>query len=209
MTEIDLKKEEIDLFFDMQPTLSGVIHSLEDKFKIQGLVICEVWINNMKLSIEQESAYAKTSREQVESMKIVLDELSALVLDSIVSTVESFQKLKAESLTLSEVLRVQSATENHQRISDLIRSAEFIVEMLKALRGHLKFDLEQWQEAESGLLNCVQELYTAYEKKSDVLMADVLEYEWSNAIDVWLQVLEQIGTSEGDGTDQGRPLQNP
>jgi hypothetical protein len=61
--------------------------------------------------------------------------------------------------------------------------------------AHVKISEDIWRRAELTFTNVLRDLCSAYENKDFVALADILEYELSNSLGQWLELVGLLGMS--------------
>jgi hypothetical protein len=178
-------KEEIKNEFPDSLLVGGLIRNIEDKFK-ESMVVCEVKLNEMVLSENDEQRFAGEPISLIENLEVKLSPVHQLLNESLNSLVEYVQKVNDYSIACSDLFREEDLTEAHNRFQEIINGATWITDMMGHLRNiktRAEAELNDWNALTKDLLSVVREILSAYEKKDFVMVADLMEYEWTTALD--------------------------
>lgn len=195
MTTSVWAKPEISADFPQAQTLSEVIGELEAKFQLKGEVICEIQVNGVAIDEEDEVRLAETPVTDIESLIICSSEPARLVDQALNSCREFVPHVKDACVRTSEKFRGNDAASAQSQFVETMEGCYWLVDTLRHIRGASnKSDsiqnLDQWTNHEQKMAQVVREVVVAYEAKDFVLVADLLEYELSEAVSSWETVLK-------------------
>lgn len=186
---------EIDSLFSSNGTLKTAIVELEKKLSSEGKVLCGIKINGMNLGPDDEIKFEKSGRSEIQQLEIKAETLANLISDSQQSLVAYFAQMKATALKASEALRAGVIKDANEMISAIVDGTSWVTDMLNQIRilhpAFYKVERE-WIRVENEFLRVSRELLESFERDDMVLLADNLEYEWSNSIDQWLNILSEL-----------------
>jgi hypothetical protein len=186
---------EIDSLFCDQAILKVAIEKIEKQLFSEGKVLCEIRINGMALTPDDEMNFENSRRDEIKTLEVRAQLVTVLVSDSRASVINYLNQLKDVALKAAEALRAGVSRDGSDMISAVVNGTQWVTEMLNQIRtlegNFWKFE-KQWLAAEDNFLKTTRELLGAYEKGDLILVADNLEYEWSSSIDQWLNVLSLL-----------------
>lgn len=185
---------EISTNFPQAKTLSEVIKELEANFQLKGEVICEIQVNGIAISEDDEVRLGATPVTEIESLIICSSEPARLIDQALASCKEFIPHVKQSCIRTSEKLRGTDEASAQSQFIETMEGCYWLVDTLRHVRGASKgptnlAGLDQWTASETKMANVVREVVVAYEAKDYVLVADLLEYELSEAVGAWETVL--------------------
>ncbi len=188
-------KAEIETLFADCDSLQDVIRKIETIYTEKGQVVCEVHVNGMLLSEKDESRFSLSKRSELNEITIVASEPQLLIRQALRSTIDFLPGFQEDCLVTSEALRAGDLDKGLRRFREVVENCQWLVETLKHVRGAsvavgrpIDFN-EQWSMAEKKITESVREVLSAKERDDFVLIADLLEYEFSTVTESWLEVL--------------------
>ncbi len=201
------RPNEIDHLFLTQKDLKGAIAQIETELSAEGKVLCEIRINGMNLTAEDEIKFETCPRDEVKDLEIKAQTVAQLLDESKKSLVNYLLQMREVTFRASEILRTGVLRDANDMISSIINGTGWVVEMLNQVRsldpGYTDIETT-WIATEAEFLRVSRELLTAFQQDDLVLVADNLEYEWTTAIDQWLKVLSLLDQvkSQADNTHE-------
>ncbi len=181
---------EISTEFPQAKNLGEVISELEATFQLKGEVICEIQVNGIAISEEDEVRLGATPVTEIESLIICSSEPARLIDQALGSCKEFIPHVKQSCIRTSEKLRGTDAAGAQNQFIETMEGCYWLVDTLRHVRGASKnSNLDQWTVYENKMASVVREVVTAFEAKDYVLVADLLEYELSEAVAAWETVL--------------------
>lgn len=173
-----------------------IIAELESSLISKGEVICEIRVNETYLDIEEEKRLAGSAVTDIEDLEVRSEKTAVLISSSVVSLFEWIPQVRDVSIMCSEYYREGETVSANKYFQEILESCEWITEALGLLRPELfkisddvQF-IDKWDVVKTKYMDSVQELLEAYQAKDLVLLADVLEYEITTALDNWLELLK-------------------
>jgi hypothetical protein len=174
-------------------SLQDLFRAIEHQAKENGFVVCRFELNGLTLTEEDEIRFAQTPLEKIEVLRVSLAEPSQLVSDTLVTLKETLQNLRSRCLRVSDLIRENPAGRAQYEFSSLMEQTKFLTDALGALKPRLKRTDEAvtiWMTAETHNRATVQELMSAFKGGDFMLVADVLEYELHNLMELWAKALD-------------------
>lgn len=190
--------DEVRQQFANCATLREVIQNLEKKAWDSGQIVCEVKINGIVLSENEENQFAETLTQSIGTLEILTRTPSELVNDAVRSYQDFIPEIKTASLECSEKFREQNVYEASQQFSGVLEGCRWFTDAVVLLKSNAdswlrQTDLNQkWNLCELGYTKIVKELLGAFEAKDYTLIADLLEYELTNCLDAWSSLFEDM-----------------
>jgi hypothetical protein len=207
------EKEIIQQFSDLQ-NLGEIIQDIETSAKASNAVVCEITVNGMLLHESDETRFKGTRTSEIKELFYKTQEIENLVVESIASVLSYLSKLTESAIGTSEKLRLGEWEEAHRNLNAVVSGTEWVVDMLSQIRMVDKkaatLDLD-WKELDADFLNSTKGLLEAFEKSDYVLVADLLEYDWSNSLEKWLSLVNRLASlhiGENEITTSGQTHQS-
>lgn len=177
-------------------TLREIIACIEADFSGRGEVICEIRVNGHLLTEEEESKFAESPTAEIRDLSVRSNAPAVLITDAIQSALSMIPNLEKSCLQTSEALRGADANAAMKSFHECLDGCQWLVDTLIHIRGAasgIKKPIaqpERWFEAEKMIGRVIREMSEAYSAKDYVLIADLLEYELTSALQVWKDEVE-------------------
>ncbi len=189
-------KSEISSAFAGCATLRDVITKLEIEMSAQGEVICEIKVNDIALSEEDEVKFADCALNDLESLEIQSNRPLDLVNEALRSAVGMMPELEKSAITTAELIRAGEAIRAAKGFEETVSGCQWLVETLHHVRGASAaigkpiVRLDQWMASEKLIGRVVNEVSQAHRLSDSILVADLLEYEMTSALASWQETIE-------------------
>jgi hypothetical protein len=176
-------------------TLRDIIHRIETDFSTKGEVICEIHINGMLLDENGESRFAGKPRGEIHDISVRSDRPDLLIMQALRSANDYIPQLEASCLTTAEAFRGPDLGVAQRAFTEMLEGCSWLVETITHVRGAASGigtpigDIDRWFEAEKTINRVVRELSEGYAASDFVLVADLLEYELTGALQIWGEAL--------------------
>ncbi|MCB0367089.1 MAG: hypothetical protein H6624_10860 [Bdellovibrionaceae bacterium] len=190
--------EEIRSQFDQCESLADVIRAIEDRLWQVGEVVCEIRVNGMFLDESDEERFAKEKLAGVERLEVKTQRPKELLGQTVTTAKAYIPKIKESSVLAAGHMQTGDFQKGHQLLSQILDSSRWLIDALFLIKkscqdwAEVGVAEEEWRRAELQFADVVRTLYSAFESNDKVLLADYLEYEMSNALDKWLEVLSRV-----------------
>ncbi len=194
MTTSVWNKVEIERRFSGRTTLKEVIDQVESEVSKKGEVVCEIRINGHTLDEEDEQQISTILCDSLESLVVYSTEPGLLIRQALQSSIAFIPNVQEACVRTSEYFRASNMHQAHMDFTQTLEGCFWLIDTLKHIRGASpgveSIDTPEWQLAQTQFSNVVRQVVSAYEEKDFVLVADLLEYELSEAVRAWRPVLE-------------------
>lgn len=182
--------------------LGEVISKLEKQKWQEGKVICEVLVNDLKLTESDESKFSRTTLEELKTLSVRVkspDELINGAQESLICWVPIVQD---KAIAVAEQLRNGNYVMAMQNLKKVFEGCTWLSDALVLLRNLALGDrlidpvfASNWNQQESQFNQLIRDLMGSLERKDYLELADLLEYEVSSNLDKWLEILgERVET---------------
>lgn len=203
MTDINWTSEQIDNEFTDCHTVADVIHRLETIAASKGEVICEIRVNGQIIDemeearIQADSANVQTKhpRSAIRTLSVRSDRPEHLIGQALRSTYNFIPLLTNASVQTAQRFRDGDIHNGSEQLNEALEGCQWFVETIHHARGAASgvgfsvHHIERWQQAEKMLFQVIHELTATFDRKDYLLVADILEYELTAALEMWAPVL--------------------
>lgn len=195
MTTSFWDSQEIKKQFAGCATLKEIITRIETDFSTRGEVICEIRVNGVLLSEDDEVQYAASSAAEIRDLAVRSNKPADLIIDAMASASAFLPDLEKSCLKTSEMFRGADLGAAQTSFHECLEGCQWLVDTLMHVRGAASgiekpmSQPERWYEAEKVIGRVIRELSEAYSRHDFVLVADLLEYELTGALLVWKETL--------------------
>lgn len=208
MERFKVSGEELRNFYSDNVDLSRVFTDIENDLRATNQVVCRYVINGLEISEADEGRFGTVTLEQVETLEYLTENGSDLMSSVLRGWIEALPELMQRTENLSKRMRGQGLSGLLKPIHDLVQNCEFLIDSVMSLKGlmgdqFLVSSPVAWIKTENESKKTVLEALRALENKDFVLLADVLEYDLNNVLQMWfehLQALEKSLNGEYAGT---------
>lgn len=195
MTTSVWDKCEIEKQFGDCRDLKDIIERLERDFSTRGEVICEIRVNGLVLHERDETKFADSNRDEITTLAIASERPEDLIRDAMISALDYIPRVRRACETVSELFRGTDTRKAQTSFAEVIDGCQWLVDTIVSLRGAadgierpIRLQ-EKWSSAENHLSEVINQLLEAHQKRDNVLIADLLEYELNNVLERWSSVL--------------------
>lgn len=196
MTTSSWDRIEIARQFPECSTLSEVISRIESEFSAKGEVICEIHVNGMPLNDADEHKFAQSPRSEINDLSVRTNRPESLIIQALESARTYIPQIEESCLKSAEAFRGHDLGGAQRCFGDTLDGCTWLVETLTHIRGAASGigkpinQIDRWFEAEKAINRVVREVSDGYQANDFVLVADLLEYELTGALQIWHQALE-------------------
>jgi hypothetical protein len=197
MERFKVSGDQLRNFYQENISLEKVFTDIERDLQATNQVVCRYIVNGIELDESEEKKFSSVTLEEVETLEYLTEnsrDITAIVLRS---WVEALPELIENTEILSKKLRVQGLNGSLKSICDLVENCEYLIDstltMKKAL-SDLFFGVHplNWDQTELLSKRVVREAMQALEKKDHLLLAEVLEYDLNNVLQLWLDHMKEL-----------------
>lgn len=206
METINLSKNDLVTSYEGS-TLGEILKSLERDFFHRGQVVCEIIVNGMLLKEADEGRLSLAKAHEIESLSLKTSPIAPLLKEAALSTSGYVIQLKDVSVKNSEQFRLEDIGQAHVLFSAVIDGADSLLEMVKHIRN-VASNLDhgpvpaQWDAVEYKFIQVLRGLVKAFQNRDFILVADLLEYEWTTALESWVTLLAVFNRDGNAATTQ-------
>ena len=194
------QREDIDRDFQCCESFKEMIEEAEKKIWEKGEVICQVTVNDKVLSERDERSYGGSSKNFVQSLKILSETPHRLRIQTLESLLELCQQLKSQSEEISRNLLKGDVSASQSQFVQFSEAFEDCAEGIRVLRqyrdsatrGGTDDSLqEQWGQQDLQVKSTLSSLLKGYQAQDWVEVADLLEDEVIRILQNWTSLLKK------------------
>lgn len=174
-------------FPDVQ-NLGELLKKLEEKYALNGEVVCQFIVNDLVLSEVDEQRIADAPIDEVKSIAIQTESPAALLFGLLDNWISELPVLVQSTDELAKDIRFAGIEGRLKKFIDLIDSCQFLIESLMNLESILareSMSVENWKKNKVLTARAIGDALHAFEKKDFVQLSEVLEYDLGNSLQQW------------------------
>jgi hypothetical protein len=186
--------DEIRGEFPAVSNLQDVVGNIEEKLWKTGRVVCEVRVNGMFFSEDDEKKFASTPLDDIAMLEIRSRSQEDLINDTLGSFYEILPKLEKLALETSVIMRGAQSNEVGGKIKEILDATCWLTDALKLIK-YTVFEIvkdegfeQDWNNLEKQYTKVITEVLKAFEINDWVLLADVFEYDLTTVSHNWLEL---------------------
>ncbi len=197
MTEITFTKDELKDRFNETTDLGEIIEHLENDFYGRNELVCKVSVNGLSLSEEDEYRLKNTMLVEIENLTLQTENAETLKFDLMKNWDQLIPSLVKLSEQLSEAIRFEGLENSYRSFVDLVEACQFLVSSLDSLKSIMTPEekqrlTENWDNDEKKLNQLTIEIFKAFESKDEALLADLIEYELIESLQIWKAWIQRV-----------------
>lgn len=200
MERFKVSGQDLRNFYQDNIELKKVFSDIERDLRSTNQVVCRFIVNGLEVQESEEVRFSTVKLEQVETLEYITEnsrDITSLVLKG---WIEALPELIQRTEQLSQRMRMQGFNGLLKSIHDLVQNCEYLIDStmtVKAMMGDqfLVSSPIDWYKTEEASKKTVMEALRALENKDFVLLADVLEYDLNNVLQMWLDHLRVLERS--------------
>lgn len=199
MERFKVSGQELRNFYQENIALGRVFSDIEQDLRSTNQVVCRYIVNGLEIAETDEARFATVTLEQIETLEYLTENSRDITSIVLKGWIDALPELIQSTEHLAQRMRVQGLSGLLKPIHDLVQNCEYLIDStmtIKATMGDqfLVASPVDWFKVEEQSKKTVTEALRALENKDFVLLADVLEYDLNNVLQMWLdhlQVLEK------------------
>ncbi|KYG69447.1 hypothetical protein AZI87_09710 [Bdellovibrio bacteriovorus] len=208
MERFKVSGQELRDFYKENIVLGKVFTDIENDLRSTNQVVCRYIVNGLEINETEEARFATVPLEQIDTLEYLTENSRDLTSIVLKGWIDALPELIQSTENLAKRMRVQGLSGLLKPIHDLVQNCEFLIDStmtVKEMMGDqfLVSSPVDWFKAEQASKNTVLQALRALENKDFVLLADVLEYDLNNVLQMWLdhlRVLEKSLNGEYTGS---------
>ncbi|XGC81389.1 hypothetical protein ACES2L_02680 [Bdellovibrio bacteriovorus] len=200
MERFKVSGDDLRNFYQGNIELGQVFSDIESDLRSTNQVVCRYIVNGLEIAESEEAKFATVTLEQIETLEYLTENSRDLTSIVLKGWIEALPELIQNTENLAQRMRTQGFTGLLKSIHDLVSNCEYLIDstvMIKSTMGDqfLVTSPVDWFKAEEESKRTVTEALQALENKDFVLLADVLEYDLNNVLQMWLDHLRMLEKS--------------
>lgn len=208
MDRFKVTSEELRNFYNENVPLSQVFGDIEQDLRATNQVVCRYIINGLEINECDEARFSTVKLDEIETLEYLTENSRDLIALVLKGWIDSLPELMKKTENLTQRMRVQGLSGLLKPIHDLVQNCEFLIDSIVTIKATMGDQFLgacpiDWGKAESSSKQAVSQAVHALENKDFVLLADVLEYDLNNVLQIWLEhlrVLEKALHGECSGS---------
>ncbi|UOE99859.1 hypothetical protein [Bdellovibrio reynosensis] len=200
MERFKVSGDDLRNFYQGNIELGKVFSDIESDLRSTNQVVCRYIVNGLEIAEAEEAKFATVTLEQIETLEYLTENSRDLTSIVLKGWIEALPELIQNTENLAQRMRTQGFTGLLKSIHELVSNCEYLIDstvMIKSTMGDqfLVTSPVDWFKAEEESKRTVTEALQALENKDFVLLADVLEYDLNNVLQMWLDHLRMLEKS--------------
>ena len=181
--------------------LSEILFTLDQQTAKTEEVICEVRVNGNLLTAEDEARLGPETLDNVSELSVKISSATQVIAQARESSLSLVGELIRACHQTSDLLRHGDLQAANRRFTEIVDATNWLVQTLIHLKGATRVtdspDATRWLQAEENLEAVISDVCAAYQRQDLNLVADLLEYELTGALDGWkIELDENRGASQ-------------
>ncbi|MNJ92677.1 hypothetical protein D3C87_103510 [compost metagenome] len=200
MERFKVSGEDLRNFYNNTTKLEKVFGDIEQDLRAENQVVCRYIVNGLEIAESDEARFSTVTLDQVETLEYLAENSKDLIGLVMRGWIEALPELVRKTEGVSQRIRAQGFSGMYKSIHDLVQNCEFLIDSILSLRELMGDQLLggnpiDWFTSEQVSQKTVKEALHALENKDFVLLADVLEYDLNNVLQMWLENLKSLEKS--------------
>lgn len=189
---------ELQEKFSPASSLREIISSLEVSWRHQGKVISAVSVNGMPLTESDEARLATTAIKEIMQIELQVESPLNLFVATLETQLQLIAELERVSLSVATMFRDLDVGRGHSLMIALLDSSRWFVDALVSIKESIgtiidcRFDRLTWEKNENDFRSTIDQALVAMERLDYILLADILEFDYSMSIRSWESVLKGL-----------------
>lgn len=210
MERFSVSGQDLRNFYNEDISLAQVFKDIENDLRTMNQVVCQYFLNGMAIQEDEEEKFSKVQLHEVETLEYLAENSQDLTKYVVKGWIEALPELIQKTEHLAGRVRAQGFGGALKDIHELIKNCQFLVDSVLAIKetmGDQFFAarlVHSWSKTEMESRRTLLETLKAFENKDFVQLAEVLEYDLNNVLQMWfdhLKVLEKSIDGEYSGPE--------
>ncbi len=210
MERFSVSGDDLRNFYNEDIALEKVFADIENDLRASNQVVCQYILNGLEIQEHEEEKFSKVHLHEVITLEYLAENSHDITKLVVKGWLEALPELIQKTEKLSLRVRTQGFQGALRDIHELVKNCEFLVESVLAIKetmGDQFFAaglVHGWSKAELESKRTVLNTLKAFETKDFVLLAEVLEYDLNNVLQMWfdhLRILEKSIDGEYAGPE--------
>jgi hypothetical protein len=196
MDRFKVDGDQLRLFYSAETQLQKVFSDIERDLQAEGKVVCQFVLNGLSLSESDESRFSKTLLQEVVTLEYLCENQNSLVETVISGWISALPEMIKATENFAMTLRENGMSGKLRDFHKLIENTEYLIGSVTTLKSMnepvvLKY-ATSWVQAENSSLQTVRQALEAVNHKEIGLLADILEYDLNNSLQLWYSSLTAV-----------------
>jgi hypothetical protein len=199
--------------FPKEPHLSGALVQIEKKLAEKSCVVCEIFVDDEKISEESEESLNEIEVADVGQLKVSYLTVQKLVSSSLLSVGDMIPKITSVCHQTAHLIHESEHHQASQFIVQIMESCYWLTQTLVQLKGLFivrgaEYSRVDWECAEADLHQSVKDMLSALENGDFVLIADYLDCHLPQILNRWLVLSRSIEEGVCGNDTQGEAAES-
>ncbi len=181
------RQSEFSETFGHCQSIKEVIAQAEKILWSQGHVVCEIFVNGLTHDEKNEVLLPDITEFSVNS-----EHPHVLMRNTLQDVLHLIPMISEKCVEAAEDFRLKEMEQTHQAFSELLEMCRYLTDVAHVLK--VQYPDAITTEVETQYRDAIKSILTGYEKKDRALLADLLEYELTNVLEL---VFQQISNFKG------------
>jgi hypothetical protein len=209
MERYKVSGQDLRNFYDGNIPLERVFSDIEKDLQSTDQVVCRYILNGLEIAEYEEARFSTVTLDQVETLEYMTENTNDLTGMVLRGWIEAMPELMQATENLAQRMRAQGLKGLLRSIHELVQNCEYLIDStisIKQMMGDKMMGTHplNWTKTEEHSKKTVAEALRALENKDFILLADVLEYDLNQMLQMWtqhLQYLEKALQGEHSGSN--------
>ncbi|NUN04129.1 MAG: hypothetical protein HUU57_00080 [Bdellovibrio sp.] len=200
MERFKVSGEDLRNFYQDNIELKRVFSDIERDLRSENQVVCRYIVNGMEVAESEEVRFSTVKLSDIETLEYVTENSRDITSIVLKGWIEALPELIQQTENLSKRMRAQGFSGLFKAIHDLVQNCEYLIDSTITIKAMMGDQFQgsgpvDWYKAEEASKKTVTEALRALENKDFILLADVLEYDLNNVLQMWLDHLRVVEKS--------------
>ncbi|HRO68283.1 MAG TPA: hypothetical protein PL182_12010 [Pseudobdellovibrionaceae bacterium] len=200
MDRYKVSGEDLRSHYSASTPLGRVFLDIERELRAENRVVCRYIVNGLGLEEKEEARFSNLPLAQIETLEYLSQTEDGLLRDVLLGWSEALPELIPASEDLATRILAGQKDGLIKAVHDLVENCEYLVgslESIRQLRGDGE-DESSFDSMISHLRTVLSEAVRHLEKRDFVLLAQVIEYDFTDGLEELRRALVKLLDSEGE-----------
>lgn len=201
MERFSVSGDDLRNFYNSNIPLAKVFADIENDLRASNQVVCQYILNGLEIQEHEEEKFSKVPLNEVVTLEYLAENSHDITKIVVKGWLDALPELIQKTEQLAQRVRNQGFQGALRDIHELVKNCQFLVESVLAIKetmGDQFFAaglVHGWRKAELESKRTVLNTLKAFENKDFVQLAEVLEYDLNNVLQMWFDHLKMLEKS--------------
>lgn len=200
MDRYKISGEELRTHYSAATTLGMVFLDIERELRTENRVVCRYIVNGLGIEEKEEARFSNLPLAQIETLEYLSETEDGLLQDVLSGWMDALPELIQASENLATRILAGQKDGLIKAVHDLAENCQYLLDSVNSIR-QLEGDVEdEWNvdSTTSRLKGSISEAVRHLEKRDFVLLAQVIEYDFTDGLEELRRALANLLDAEGD-----------